>query len=594
MSLLTQASICITPNGYKEGKLYSVIPSDGSGDMSVVRATTATRVNSAGLVELVPYNLLTYSETFSNIIWVKNEATISSNIATAPNGTNTASKLIENTANDSHHIYQNAIANGVNTFSFYAKKGERTFVYAYADSVGQGKCFNLTSGTLGVNIISAPTNATIESVGNDWFRCTITLSISSASALRIGLCSADGTFSYLGNGTSGAFIWGAQLVEGSNALDYQRTETRLNIPRLDYSNGSCPSLLVEPQRTNISNYIESGTGNFNAATVTSATSILGLTTFNVVTDGILYGDSPHINSNSEFQANSTYTCSFYTDFTHCTGISISCNLLGFFPSLAFAVITINKTTKAITSNNVGGVWTINSSSATQINGEIYKISFTATPNLTSIAGSRTYIFGNLAGHFAGIQLEAGAYGTSFINKPTSASVTRNADVISKTGISSLIGQTEGTVFVEIDIDTSYAQSDMRFINVSDGSSDNWYFIGTNVSNEIRFYFRAISTTFVSSISPLTSGRHKLAFAYKNNDYVAYIDGVQVYNTTTLSVGGTSDIALGNSFGGNISKQFINASALFKTRLTNDQLELLTGDSFYTYAEMASYYNYTLQ
>ena len=51
MSLLDTASLIVTPNGYKEGKLYSVIPSDGSGDMSVTRATTATRVNSAGLVE---------------------------------------------------------------------------------------------------------------------------------------------------------------------------------------------------------------------------------------------------------------------------------------------------------------------------------------------------------------------------------------------------------------------------------------------------------------------------------------------------------------------------------------------------------------
>ena len=46
------------------------------------------------------------------------------------------------------------------------------------------------------------------------------------------------------------YIWGAQLNEGSTALPYQKTETRLNIPRLDYSNGTCPSLLVEPQRTN--------------------------------------------------------------------------------------------------------------------------------------------------------------------------------------------------------------------------------------------------------------------------------------------------------------------------------------------------------
>jgi hypothetical protein len=74
MSLLDTASLIVTPNGYKEGKLYSVIPSDGSGDMSVVRATTATRVNSAGLIELVPYNLVNYSEQFDNAAWVKTNA----------------------------------------------------------------------------------------------------------------------------------------------------------------------------------------------------------------------------------------------------------------------------------------------------------------------------------------------------------------------------------------------------------------------------------------------------------------------------------------------------------------------------------------
>ena len=74
MSLLSQASLVVTPNGYKEGKLYSVIPSDGSGDMSVVRATTATRVNTSGLVELVPYNLLQQSNTFSTT-WVNTSST---------------------------------------------------------------------------------------------------------------------------------------------------------------------------------------------------------------------------------------------------------------------------------------------------------------------------------------------------------------------------------------------------------------------------------------------------------------------------------------------------------------------------------------
>ena len=58
MSLLTQASLIVTPNAVKESKLYSVVPSNGNGDMDVVRATTATRVNSLGLIESVASNVL--------------------------------------------------------------------------------------------------------------------------------------------------------------------------------------------------------------------------------------------------------------------------------------------------------------------------------------------------------------------------------------------------------------------------------------------------------------------------------------------------------------------------------------------------------
>jgi hypothetical protein len=242
IGLLDKTSLCITPNAYKESILYSVVPNTTLGDMTVVRATTATRVNSVGLIESVGLNipridytngscpsllvepqrtnLLTYSNDFSNVIWIKNSSTITANSIISPEGTTNASKLVEGTANDSHHIYQNAISSGQNTFTFYAKQGERKFVYAYADNVGQGKCFDLENGTLGVNIIAAPLNSTITSVGNGWYRCSMTLSITTATALRIGVCSANGTFSYLGNGTFGIYIYGSQCEVGSYPTSY--------------------------------------------------------------------------------------------------------------------------------------------------------------------------------------------------------------------------------------------------------------------------------------------------------------------------------------------------------------------------------------
>ena len=49
-------------------------------------------------------------------------------------------------------------------------------------------------------------------------------------------------------------IWGAQLVEGTTAQTYFPTTDRLNVPRLSYMYGSCPALLLEPQRTNYALY----------------------------------------------------------------------------------------------------------------------------------------------------------------------------------------------------------------------------------------------------------------------------------------------------------------------------------------------------
>jgi hypothetical protein len=57
MGLLQQASLVVTPNAYKAGKLYSIIPSNGNGDMTVVRATTDTRINSNKLIESVGLNV---------------------------------------------------------------------------------------------------------------------------------------------------------------------------------------------------------------------------------------------------------------------------------------------------------------------------------------------------------------------------------------------------------------------------------------------------------------------------------------------------------------------------------------------------------
>ena len=542
MSLLNSASLVVTPNGYKEGTLYSVIPNTTLGDMTVVRATTATRVNSAGLVELVPYNLLTWSEQFNNADWALSSATISTNAITAPNDTLTADKFIATATNAVHFFQQSSISSSY-VFSIYAKAGEENVFSMWIANTSKRAEFNLTTGTIPLSTVA---NSSIVNVGNGWYRCSV---YDSSPTTTYRIYGRTGS-SYLGNGVDGMFFWGAQLNDGTTAKDYLRTETRLNIPRLDYSNGSCPSLLVEPQRTNLVLYSEQfnnaawTTSAFNA-TVTANTTISPDGTQNA--DTVVFGASGYLYQQFAITGLASVTFSIYS-------------------KTATQVIVFGGGTPVgtdvYTTVNVGNGW------FRQILVRTFTGGGTGTLQTLPFAN-------NITAFLWGCQIEAGSYPTSYI-PTTSAAVTRNADQISKTGISSLIGQTEGVLFMDI----NWQQKDgVYFINsISDGTTDNEIMMafGSTDNNRLRFSIVNGGSASVSFDSTaLASGRYKVAFAYANNDAVAYINGTQVFTDNTVSVPSTSEMKFlraNNTLG---YSGTINASALWKTRLTNAELISLT-------------------
>jgi hypothetical protein len=242
MSLFESASLVVTPNGTKALKLYAIKPTDGSGDLTVVRATTATRVNSSGLIESVANNvprldylnstcpsilvepqrtnLVLRSEEF-NLIWSQLNVTITANVTTAPDGTSTADKLVENATNNQHRIDQTTTsAIGTNTFSVFAKKSERDSIWLRVGT--SGAYFDLTNGT-----VSGATGVTtsIVNYGNGWYKCSIVRTSTVANEI-VRINSAIGiNGTYLGDGTSGLFIWGAQLEAGSYPTSYIPTTT---------------------------------------------------------------------------------------------------------------------------------------------------------------------------------------------------------------------------------------------------------------------------------------------------------------------------------------------------------------------------------
>jgi len=176
----------------------------------------------------------------------------------------------------------------------------------------------------------------------------------------------------------------------------------------------------------------------------------------------------------------------------------------------------------------------------------------------------------------GAQLETGSVATSYI-PTTTAAITRNADVISVSGaVSGSIGQTEGTIYFEFEASPSGNSS--NWINVSDGTTNNWLFIGKD-SNNCRAYIRANnSVIFTPQTFVLTGAPIKAALGYKSGDYALYING-------SLNASGTTafafSAALTSVHSGAQTPQDSNAIsryravALYTTRLTNAELATLT-------------------
>jgi hypothetical protein len=545
-TLLEQASLVLIPSGYKEDTVYSVIPSNGSGDLSFTRASDGTRINSDGLVENTPWNLLTYSEDISNAAWLKTNMTVIANNATAPNGTLTADKITATAANATvaNFLVQSTV---IYTLSVYVKSGTGSNVAGKIG--GQSSSGTFTSFT----------------ATNEW--TLITCSVLSLGGNR-------GSQIQIINSGDSLFVWGAQLVEGSTAKPYFPTTDRLNVPRLTYQNGGggCPSLLLEPQRTNLLTYSNTFS---NAAWVKLNCSI--------ATNSIISPDgtqnsftltSTVTNSNYLYNAittaNGLYTLSCFVKYLDTNTINIS--MTDF--ATGDATAQFNFSTGLFGTPIVTGSWT-NTSTSVQIHSNgWYKISITSQKNAGLSVSSRidSFVLGKSV-YIYGAQLELASYASSYI-PTTSASATRIADACSKTGISSLIGQTEGSVFVDVNLDARVTQT---YFAISSSA--------TAVTNYIGISFRSGTIVFEVVVGGLlqasatltnsSTGRFKLAIGYKLNDFAFYANGSQIGVDNIGTVPACNDIVLFNNTFSQIQSMNYNQTVLFKTRLTNSELLTLS-------------------
>jgi len=388
-------------------------------------------------------------------------------------------------------------------------------------------------------------------------------------------------------------------TDGQLAFTRASTATRVNasglieavasgVPRLDYLGSTCPRLLLEPQRSNLilqSESINSATwtkdGGFVTANATASPD--GYSNADLFTEDTSTGNHRVYQSPISTSVNQPLSFSVFAKYNGRQYIYLRTDDSSNIKTAVFDIQ--NGTAGAVTSGatskieSYGSVWYRCTISVAATANAFVCEGLVGFLNGTTF-GSASYTGNGTSGAYLwGFQGEVNAaYASSYI-PTTTAAVTRVADAASKTGISSLIGQTEGVIFIDFVAGAQNADgAGFSLITAFGNSTENFqlYAIGT------ALYWYAWKTNVLidqTATQTLVAGdRYKVAYAYKSGDWALYINGVQKRTNTEAAIPVTSQFNLsasGLGVAAVTAKNEYNQVLLFKTRLTNAQLAELT-------------------
>ena len=644
MSLLDDVSIVVTPNGYKAGELYAVVPVPTEGAEEITNGDFATDLSGW---------TTTGTNATNTITWETNGARIIST------GTNIG-------------LLQNTLSIG----KTYRLTCDVTITVGKIglDGATSGSTVNMVEGFNEIIFTAISTTFKIKRItGND--NCLLdNVSVKEYTAADMDVTRAtaatrvdeDGLVNYAEVVsdtelvTNGDFATDSDWTKGPNwtisggSANSDGTDATSNLYQNTFLSFNGKGFLVEGNVSNVTQgfvYISLGGSdlqivvNSNGAfkhyvNISSGNSILyisgrnnfigsidnvsvkQLTRDNVPRIDYTGGGCPHIlsepqrtnfvaysipdNTNWSKGSNTTITENFSTspDGTQNASRLVMPTGSGTYAYYQFtATSTTNHTFSFYAKNNGGDAdvtmafFVASQTQSITLTNEWKRFEFT-----TSITSGNSVQVGvdNLTSIdmlIWGCQCEE-SYATSYI--PTSGStVTRNQDIFTRDGIGSLINSTEGVLFAEISAlsnDASY-----RYMGVTDGSSDNRVIILYYQSNNrIRVLLSSGGTKYFDEFYAVTSVEdfHKVAVKWKVNDFALWIDGVERATDTSGSTPiGLNTLALDQAGGDNWFGK-VKQLQVYNTALTDEQLLQLTGTSgtdFYeSYAEMASALTYTIQ
>ena len=359
------------------------------------------------------------------------------------------------------------------------------------------------------------------------------------------------------------------------------------VPRIDWFGQSCPALLVEASGQNLvfqsqnitSGTVTSGSQWFDSASLqgtstsvqnnvsgiiapdgTQSASLVSMTRLNVTGST---GSSTYVSQIQNLAVSGTYTSTIYIRAKDSNQVGKQINVWQWNGSAIINMILVTLT------NDWQRVETTKVSTLPSGNRELLGFGF--RQNQGNDLSAEFYVWG--------AQGELGSVATTYI-PTTSGAVSRAADVISASGalVSGLIGQTEGTIYAEVDLRNWIASG--RILTCSNGTSNERIIIQVGANRTLQAIVTTASADVVdiSTASGQVNGVYKCALTYASGDFAFYVNGTQIGTDSSGGVPASTSVFLGK-IGTSASTNFLNdrirAAALYTTRLTDAQLAELT-------------------
>ena len=623
MSLLDDVSIVVTPNGYKAGDLYAVIPVPTEGAEEVLNGDFATSTDwtlidgatiSGGQANIDGDGTSFTSIRQTNVFTAGKRYKVTADVIITSglglkfqDGANNEN-IGFSTTTGSYEFYFTATSD---TFLII---GRRTSGTAFASSVDNVSVKEWTAADMDVTRATAATRVDenglvnyAEVIGGEEISCG-DFECADPDAVW-----TRGTGWSISGGTANCIGGAGSLNLTQVALEIGKTYT-VTYTVSNYSAGTIHPIMGGwthgTYQSSNGTYTEVISNNHASANTTfymqgksgfvgsiDNVSVKEVTRDNVPRIDYTGGGCPHILAepqrtnlwkNSEGSGitltSPLGTFGFY-DITSSATVSSESITAGTIVSATFIVKKADGTTPTITNSGGAGdvVFRITGTSDAGVDGaltdigngfytyklENYSVSgFNSDNRISNNSGDVVYV--------SLIQLEEGSYSTSYI--PTSGStVTRNQDQFTRDGISSLINSTEGVLFAEMAAFED--DDDYRYLGLNDGTDDNrvviLYYLN---NNRIRAVLSSGGVNFVDEYYTVSSlsDFHKIALKWKANDFSLWVNGVERATETSVTVPvGLSHLSFDKGGGADTFNGKVKQLQVYKTALTDVQLAALT-------------------